>query len=398
MEYEKENYSFSNTEVNGFADVIICFSHLRWNFVYQRPQHLLTRMAKDAVVYYIEEPVMDTKMAHCEFDKKEENVTVVVPHLPAGISKEEETVALRSLLDQLLDNVDPSDIAFWYYTPMALKFSRHIRPKALVFDCMDELSAFKFAPEEMKDLEQELLSKADIVFTGGASLYKAKKDRHHNIHLFPSSIEKEHFGKARSCTNEPTDQAGIGYPRLGFFGVIDERFDIELIRGMAEQRPDWQIVIIGPVVKIDPESLPRLNNIHYLGGKQYSELPAYVSGWDITLIPFALNESTKFISPTKTPEYLAAGKHVITTPLIDVIEPYSRLGLVSVAANAAGFVIIADKLLEQSDDANKAWLAAVDDFLKDISWDDTAEKMKKHIRKATCQHNYSITQAGATAV
>ncbi len=386
MEHGVGNIDFLKQQVDDFPEVIVCFSHLRWDFVYQRPQHLLTRMAQNAAVYYIEEPIMDAGQAHYAFFKKQDNITVVVPHLPAGLTADDETSVLQFLLDELLHEIHSSNIALWYYTPMALKFSRHLHPRVTIFDCMDELSAFRFAPQELKDLEQELLDKADIVFTGGASLYQAKKDRHSNIHLFPSSIERDHFGKARSFIESPADQASIPQPRLGFFGVIDERFDPGLILGIAESRPDWHLVMIGPVVKIDPSILPQRPNIHYLGSKSYAVLPDYLAGWDIALLPFALNESTRFISPTKTPEYLAAGMPVITTPLADVIEPYGSRGLVSIAANAAGFVAAAERIFEAEADRS-AWLTSVDNFLRDMSWDETCTQMKHRIAAVLQQSN-----------
>ena len=190
---------------------------------------------------------------------------------------------------------------------------------------MDELSKFKFAPEHLLELEQELIDRADVVFTGGSSLYEAKKDRHDNVHCFPSSVDRAHFAKARARQFEPADQEDLPQPRLGFYGVIDERFDTELLDKVAEMRPDWSFVMVGPVVKISEDDLPKRPNIHYLGGKTYDELPAYLSGWDVALMPFAMNESTQFISPTKTPEYLAGGKPVVSTPIKDVVRHYGQL-------------------------------------------------------------------------
>ena len=219
----------------------------------------------------------------------------------------------------------------WYYTPMMLPFSRHLDASVVVYDCMDELSKFRFAPERLLDLEQELIDRADLVFTGGTSLYEAKKSRHGNVHCFPSSVDRKHFATARRELPQPDDQAELKHPRLGFYGVIDERFDIDLLRQIAELRPDWSFVMVGPVVKISEDELPRAANIHYLGGKTYEQLPAYLSGWDVALMPFAMNESTQFISPTKTPEYLAGGKPVVSTPVKDVVRSYGHLQGVHIA-------------------------------------------------------------------
>lgn len=260
---------------------------------------------------------------------------------------------------------------------MAAAIGNHFYPAFILYDCMDELSNFKFAPPELKEREKELFSKADLVFTGGHNLYNAKKDYHHNIHSFPSSIDKEHFTQARDVANEPEGQKNIPHPRLGFYGVVDERFDIDLITEVAERKPEWQFVIIGPVIKIDPESLPHLNNIHYLGSKTYDELPQYLAGWDIALIPFLRNESTKYISPTKTPEYLAGGKPVISTSIIDVVTPYGINNLVHIADTPDEFIKAADFELNNTD--RNQWLQNVDLFLSQNSWDKTWNRMMQLI-------------------
>lgn len=377
----KSNASPDTSAQISFPEIIICLSHLRWDFVYQRPQHLMSRMAERANVYFIEEPLFDAQVAHYSYAEKAPNLTVVVPHLPQGTSAEDATGMQQQLLEKLTQELNMRSAALWYYTPMALSFSRNLKPAITVFDCMDELSAFKFAPQSLKDLEEELLRRADVVFTGGASLYAAKHHRHNNIHLFASSIDSAHFGQARKEMAEPEDQRKIPHPRLGFFGVIDERFDIALIDEIARQRPQWHIVLVGPVVKIDPAALPGRANIHYTGGKSYNELPAYLSGWDIAMIPFAMNESTRFISPTKTPEYLAAGIPVISTPIRDVVAPYGDAGLVHIAATADEFIAAAEQVFSSSA-SRKAWLAEVDAFLDGNSWDATCAAMQQQLSYA----------------
>ncbi|MFL5810740.1 MAG: glycosyltransferase [Flavisolibacter sp.] len=266
---------------------------------------------------------------------------------------------------------------------MALPFTDHLSPQMVIYDCMDELSAFKFAPPQLTTLEKELFAKADIVFTGGNSIFESKKNQHHNIFAFPSSIDKHHFGLARTCKTDPEDQKNIPHPRFGFFGVVDERFDIELIEKVARKKPDWHFVILGPVVKIDPASLPHYENLHYLGGKRYEELPSYIAGWDVALIPFAMNQSTRFISPTKTPEYLAAGKPVISSPIRDVVRPYGENKLVHIVNNANEFIAAAEKELRKKRKAS--WLRKVDDFLLYNSWDRTWGQMVRHIEDTLTQ-------------
>jgi UDP-galactopyranose mutase len=257
---------------------------------------------------------------------------------------------------------------------MAMEFTRQLKPLAVVYDCMDELSAFKGAPEALKFHELELLRRADVVFTGGQSLYEAKREKHRSVHAFPSSIDRDHFMQARTRGEDPDDQKRIAHPRLGFFGVIDERFDIDLLDAVAAERPHWQFIMLGPITKIDPAMLPQRLNIHYLGAKSYDELPKYIAGWDVALLPFAINESTRYISPTKTPEYLAAGKPVVSTPITDVIRPYGQMDLVRIASTPQEFIAaIEDALTPEA--TTKQWLERVDKFLAKTSWDQTWAEM-----------------------
>lgn len=362
---------------------LICFSHLRWDFVYQRPQHLLERLTAHYRAFFMEEPLFDAPRPYLDRQLRK-GVTLLVPHLPQGITQSEADRLQEQLLQALLIEEDLTDYVFWYYTPMAMAFTEAFRPQLTVYDCMDELSHFDFAPPELLPREQQLFERADVVFTGGQSLYLEKKNRHPNVHAFPSSIDASHFRQARRPMPAPPDQAALpAGPKLGFYGVIDERFDYGLIGEIAAARPDWQLVLIGPVVKIDPAVLPHGHNIHYLGPKTYAQLPAYLSGWDIALIPFLLNEATRFISPTKTPEYLAAGCPVISTPIRDVVYPYGQQGLVKVAADAPAFVNFADDLL--SSGPQPQWLEKVDAFLAGTCWDLTVSQMEKQLRAALHQ-------------
>lgn len=354
---------------------LLCFSHLSWNFVFQRPQHLLTRFSKSYQVFYFEEPkIGDSDMYIVNL----QNGVYIVELLITGHDRTANE-RIQQLIHEVLKEYNIENYISWYYTPMALQFTGELTPETVIYDSMDELSAFRFAPPQLLQFEEELFKKADVVFTGGNSLYQTKKNRHHNIHAMPSSIDKEHFGQARSIQHEPDDQMGIGFPRLGFFGVVDERFDIELLREVSAQRPNWQFVIIGPVVKINPDDLPQASNIHYLGPKTYTELPQYIAHWDIALILFALNESTEFISPTKTPEYLAAGKPVISTAIKDVVQPYGIAGLVQIIDDADSFISAAEKIF--ADTEKNGWLTNVDHFLENDSWDYTFSKMNTLINE-----------------
>jgi glycosyltransferase involved in cell wall biosynthesis len=376
---------------NSASYSLICLSHLRWDFVYQRPQHLLSRFAKQTNVYFFEEPIFGDEETRLDVSRREDNLFVLVPRI-SHADRESRNVAeiQQAMLDEFIRSENIQDFVLWFYTPMAMDFASHLEPRATVFDCMDELSAFKFAPPELIENEKRLLEKADVVFTGGQSLYEAKRDKHAKVFAFPSSIDVKHFNQARATAEEPADEKSIPHPRFGYCGVIDERMDIELLGKMAELRPDWHFVMIGPVVKIAEEDLPRRENIHYLGGKDYKDLPAYLSGWDVALMPFAMNESTKYISPTKTPEYLAAGLPVVSTPIRDGVRPYGEQGLVHIASTAEEFVAACEKALEEnlSDRLQKA-----DEFLSHNSWDKTFAEMSRLIEEAIAEKPRAATQA-----
>ena len=360
---------------------LICFSHLRWNFVFQRAQHLMSRFARAQRVIYWEEP--EAALAECEPALgiracAETGVVVVTPSLPAGMSDEARGEILKSLLDDFLAR-ERGPFIRWYYTPMMLPFSRHMGATCTVYDCMDELANFRFAPAELLGLESELLALADVVFTGGYSLYEAKRDRHRNIHPFPSSVDQAHFRQARAPA--APDQAARDRPCFGFYGVIDERMDLGLLAALADAHPEWSIEMVGPVVKIDPTELPRRANLHYLGSRDYSELPSCLAGWDVALMPFAINESTRFISPTKTPEYLAGGRPVVSTPIADVIRHYADLEAVFIADGPAAFIAACEQALAlaaRPDD----WLAEADAKLAHLSWDITHARMAALVQEA----------------
>ena len=393
------NYSIPPVNTTGNPIVfsrdsaLICLSHLRWGFVFQRPQHLMTRFAQTMPVYFVEEPAFEgDSPPSLACHQVAKNLTIIVPHMPSGLPYAEAVPEQKRLLADFFLRAGVGAPVLWFYTPAALEFADTLPAAAVtIYDCMDELSAFQGASAELNRLEAALLDRADVVFTGGMSLYEAKRERHHNVHAFPSAVDAAHFGQARNRFPDPPDQAAIPHPRIGFFGVIDERLDRDLVAEVARQRSDWQLILVGPVVKIDPESLPRAPNIHYLGGKKYDDLPRYIANWDAAMMPFARNEATRFISPTKTPEYLAAGKPLVSTPITDVMRGWGHLEAVRIAATPAQFVDEAACALSLSDRA-PGWLQAADRELEQISWDRTWARMTELIADTLRR------KTGATAV
>jgi glycosyltransferase involved in cell wall biosynthesis len=358
---------------------LIVFSHLRWSFVYQRPQHLLSRLASRWRVVFIEEPVLDAAEPHIELLAPAPGVEVWRPHVRgevAGFHDDHISVMQRLIADAMVEH-DVSDYWVWFYTPMAFPLAAELSPRGVVYDCMDELTMFKNAPRQLVQRENALFKQADLVFTGGPSLYNSKRGRHPDVHCFPSSVDAQHFSP--NGRDHPA-QAGLPHPRLGYCGVIDERLNLDLIAGMAAARPDWQIVMVGPVVKIDPAGLPRHPNIHWLGQQSYADLPAFISGWDVCLMPFALNDATKYISPTKMLEYMACGRPTVSTSIKDVVEPYGHL--ISIADTPEDFVAACDAILARTAQEQAEHGRALAEAIARTSWDGTARAMAELIARA----------------
>lgn len=351
---------------------LLCFSHLRWGWVYQRPQHLLTRAARNRRVHFFEEPIAGEGPPTLEIEHRDD-VSVLRPRIAPGLSAESQIAVQRALVDAYIYEHSLRAQTLWYYTPMALPFTHHLSATVRVFDCMDELSAFAGAPPALRLLEKQLLSQMDVVFTGGWSLYEAKSGLHANCHAMPSSVDVKHFSQARTIRTGLAARSAADRPIVGFCGVIDERLDLPLIDALADARPDLELVFVGPVTKIDEGTLPRRDNIQWLGPCDYADLPRAMAPWDVAWMPFAMNESTRYISPTKTPEYLAAGLPVVSTPVRDVVRSWGAEKLVHIASDAAECAAAIDVCLQGED---TTWLTRVDRTLAQQSWDITWQRME----------------------
>jgi len=366
----------------------------------------MTRFAKTGSVFFVEEPIFGEGSNRLDVSHRDDGLFVCVPHITPGLSEDTVAGIISEQITNLLEQNNVSNYIAWFYTPMMLDQANGLAPAAVVYDCMDELSGFRGAPPELIERERQLMSKADLVFTGGHSLYEAKRRQHRSAHPFPSSVDVGHFGKALNVRNEVADQESIGRPRIGFAGVIDERLDTELLDAIAELRPEWQFVMIGPLVKISENDLPRRDNIHYLGMRSYEELPRYLAGWDVAMMPFALNESTKYISPTKTPEYLSAGLPVVSTAITDVVRPYGQMGLVHIASTPAEFVEGIEAAMNENPASR---MSQVNEFLAENSWENTFRSMSdliegviskraEHESAALSLHNKNFAGPDAAAL
>lgn len=354
---------------------LVVFSHLRWDFVFQRPQQLMTRFARNRRVLFVEEPLFDARRTFVEATDPWPSVRVLRPHTPAEATgfHDDQIALLRPLIAESLERAAVSEHVAWFYTPMAVPLLHALTPRAVVYDCMDELSMFRNAPKALHEREAQLLAAADMVFTGGPSLYAAKKALHRSVHCFPSAVDAAHFARGREGNPVHPSLAEIGRPRLGFFGVIDERLDLELIRELAAVHRDWQICLVGPVVKIDPGTLPQGSNIHYFGQQPYDQLPAFLAGWDVCLLPFALNDATRYISPTKTLEYMAAERPIVSTAVKDVSDPYASVVRI---AGRGNFARACEEALAEAGEHFARRRSAMQTIVSRSSWDRTAQAME----------------------
>lgn len=368
--------------------VLLVFSHLRWNFVYQRPQHLLSRLAGRWRVVFVEEPVHSDGPAWLEVRQIAPLLQVLVPHTPVHAPgfHDDQLAAVQMLLEARFAAEHLHVDVAWLYTPMALPLVEAVSPACVIYDCMDELSAFKDAPRQLRQRESALMKRAAVVLTGGPSLYEARRDLHHHVVCLPSAVDAAHFDPTRLKPDSPEAaevdrlQGALPAPRLGYFGVIDERLDTALVAALADAHPEWSVVMAGPVVKISEASLPQRANLHWLGMQPYERLPYLLAGWDVALMPFALNESTRFISPTKTLEYMAGGKPVVSTAIADVISLYGHT--VSVADGPGTFVQACEALLAQSPATLAEHREAMADTVARFSWDRSADTVHELLSQA----------------
>jgi glycosyltransferase involved in cell wall biosynthesis len=361
----KTNDTVKGNKDNTSYDMVV-FCHLRWDFVYQRPQHIISRMAKDLKILMIEEPWHRAEENESRLTKVTDNLHI----LQSNVHTIEE---IESILPQYINT---KATIGWFYSASFVPVLNYFEFDTIVYDCMDELALFKGAPEKLIEQEKYLVANADVVFTGGKSLYESKAQLHNNVHCFPSSVDQEHFAKALNGVTIPGDLANLKGPVVGYFGVIDERLDLELLNQTAQLKPDVTFVMIGPIAKIGEHELPRQESIHYLGMKDYKELPSYLKGFNVAMMPFALNDATKYISPTKTLEYMAAGKPIISTAIKDVVRDYNSC--VKIVSSAQEFANAIDTLLQDSPDVFMNYEYA--EILKNTSWNVTVEKMKTLIK------------------
>jgi glycosyltransferase involved in cell wall biosynthesis len=349
---------------------------------------LLSRLSERAHVLFVEEPVYqdDNGSARLEVTRPLPQIHRAVPVLPGTLRGryDDSIVAIRDLVRRQIASDGPLGGLFehpvqWFYTPMpAPTMIGAFGERGVVYDCMDELSKFRFAPAELTDRETYLMSRSDVVFTGGYKLSQSKAKHHSNVHFFGCGVDVAHFATARSSGLEvPPEIARLQRPVVGYYGVIDERLDYDLLASLAAALPNVELVMVGPVVKVDPRELPQAQNIHWLGQRRYEELPAHVKGFDVCLMPFALNDATEYINPTKTLEYMAAGKPIVSTAVSDVVHNFTPV--VAIARSQAEFAEAVRSAIEEPDES---LIALGLEQARSNSWESIVARMERIIADA----------------
>lgn len=348
---------------------LLVFSHLRWEAILGYEQRLLARFSLERKIYFFEDPVFEPVFFPClRVHQPQEGITVLQAQLPKGIPLSQIALHLRSLLDQFLEDEGIADFTAWYFTPLALRYTHHLRSRKLIYDFTFDSFHAAVDARDLSLIESEMLRRADLVFVNGYSLFQAKRRQHRRIYPRPMGLDVAHFKQARIPQPDPADQAALPFPRIGFSGSLNDAVDLALLEKLALSKPDWHFILTGPAQDLVAYGLAFLPNVHCLGAKSSDELPKYMAGWDLALLPFKVNESTQFMNPGETLECLAAGLPVVSTALPDIVRPYGDLHLVSIGTGVEELIAAAEKILHNPRDEER--LKKVDLFLGGISWDE----------------------------
>jgi glycosyltransferase involved in cell wall biosynthesis len=379
---------------------LIVHCHLCWDWVWQRPQQFLSRLSARHRILFVETVGPDPQLAapYARFREAEgfPNITLLRIQFPTGqwsdgrfVDRERRRLVQEALKSELLAGQFQNPVQ-WFYDPMAVAaFGGRMDEAATVYDCMDELSKFKGAPPVIVERERKLLALADVVFTGGRKMFEAKSRFNANCHFYGCGVDVNHFGKARDeSTRVPDDLAHLKKPVLGYFGVVDERMDYELVAKLADANPDWSVAIIGPAIKVDPGQFPQRPNLHWLGGRDYQALPACCKGFDVCLMPFAMNEHTEFINPTKSLEYMATARPIVSSAVPDVISNFGSV--VKIARSHDEFIAHCRQAAASPD------REAIERGLKmasENSWESIVNRLDQHIRDVLVRNNQEMLAA-----
>ena len=381
---------------------IIVHSHLSWDWVWQRPQQFHSRLSKTHPILFVEGPIVSDQVTTSGVTLREisdyPNIVVLQMVMPAARWADgawvdaERRRLVHSVLEGPLGRTFENPVQ-WFYDPMAVtSFLGHMDEAAVVYDCMDELSKFKGAPPELVRRERELLNAADVVFAGGPKMARAKSRYHSNCYSYGCGVDIKHFGKARhAATQVPDDVAQFAGPVLGYIGVVDERVDYDLLAKLADHNADWTVAIVGPVAKVDSADFPKRDNLRFLGGRDYAELPRYAKAFDLCLMPFAKNEATEFINPTKALEYMATGTPIVSTDVEDVVLQFSAV--VKVAATHEEFVAHCEMSLAQP---NARRIAAGMKMARNNSWESIVAHLEKHVEDVL-ESTETVAASGSAA-
>jgi glycosyltransferase involved in cell wall biosynthesis len=384
---------------NNYPIIVHC--HLCWDWVWQRPQQFISRISRRHPVLFVEtlgpDPTLVAPYVRLHYHADHPNVTRVRLQFPMWRWGDEAYVdnTRRELVKDTLRGPLAGQFknpVQWFYDPMTVRaFAGQMGEIGTVYDCMDEYSKFSEAHPEVSKRELELLARADVVFAGGRKLWESKRRHNDNCHFYGCGVDSAHFGRALDArTTVPHDLKRVKKKAaLGFFGVVDERMDYELVTKLADADPQWSIVMVGPVLKVKEQGLPERPNLHWLGSRDYSQLPSYCKGFDVCLMPFALNQATEYINPTKALEYMAAGRPVVSTKVPDVVSNFGNIA--KIGSSHEEFISLCRQAINEPDQG------AIERGLEraaDSTWDRIVEQMEDHIDKALAKKSRDGVSTG----
>jgi glycosyltransferase involved in cell wall biosynthesis len=362
------------------ADLIV-LSHVRWTDAWQRPHHVVSRLARERRTWFVEGPSPGGHQPPRLVTLADGDVTRAWLEPPPtgegdGDAAGPETVeTYRRLLPGLVGPAD-GDRVVWLCTPLALDIAGALDPTVLVYDvAIDELLSLRGVPQGVALAQKEALARADVVFTASPSLHRSVIEQGRpDAHLAPGGVDPAHFAAAR---RPRTDR---GRPVAGYVGPIDERIDVALVAALATALADWEIRIVGPVGGIDPAALPRAANITYPGPVPYAALPEVMADLDVAVMPLAVGAAPRSTNPTTALEHLAAGLPVVTTPVPDVVTQFGTI--VDVADDAGAFALACVRALGQSRRRHRNRVAQL---LRRHDWDAVTAGMAAVVHDAGTQ-------------
>jgi hypothetical protein len=361
--------------------VLMVFSHMAWNPGQGRTPQLMAALAGRWQILFVEAPRHAAGAARLESRAIRAGLTVLTLTTPApaaGFHDDAQAFGVTLLREELAGRRLKIDIA-WLDTPMAWPLAQALGIACLAYDCLEGPPAsLQFDAALLHQRESALMRTAALMVAAGPSLFNAHRHRHANLHCVCSAVHAEHFSPASleltsaRARRGHVLQSSLARPRLGYFGSIDERLDLDLLAALADRQPGWAFVMVGSVAGIAAERLPQRRNIHWLGEQDDALLPYLLAGWDLALMPYVVSEATRFLMPSQTLEYMAGYQPIVSTPVRDVQALYAPAVTIA-APQAEAFSSACEEVLAESARARSARLIDMARIVARHAWANTAD-------------------------